>query len=177
MNHNQLIRLLRPPLYRKGKTRYIAAILIAVALGYPMLQPWLQRQFGVSLPTFNSRQHSGGTVNATSSGAQAILDSFRSRRSNVIVECELEVERLLPDDNKGSRHQKMILRVPGTDHTVLLAHNIDLAPRVPARKGDTLRLCGEYEYSDKGGVVHWTHHDPQGRHEPGWIELEGQRYE
>jgi hypothetical protein len=86
------------------------------------------------------------------------------------------VKKNLPDDNVGSRHQKMILELPSR-HTVLLAHNIDLAKRVPARQGDTIRVKGEYEYSEQGGVLHWTHLDPAGRHEGGWIEHDGQRYQ
>ena len=54
---------------------------------------------------------------------------------------------------------------------------IDLAKRVPVERGDTIEFRGEYEWNEKGGVVHWTHHDPQDRHDHGWIEFEGRRYQ
>lgn len=87
------------------------------------------------------------------------------------------VERVLSDDNEGSRHQRFILRL-SSGRTLLVAHNIDLAPRVaPLRTGDTVSFYGEYEPNDRGGVIHWTHHDPQGRHPDGWLEHKGQRYQ
>jgi hypothetical protein len=87
------------------------------------------------------------------------------------------VDRVLADDNDGSRHQRFILRL-SSGRTLLIAHNIDLAPRVSSlRKGDTVSFYGEYEPNDKGGVIHWTHHDPQGRHTGGWLEHNGQRYQ
>ena len=181
LNTNQIIRLLRPLLYRRG-TRKWAAVLIAAVVGYSVLQPYLARQFGWQLPsiTTNSRTNDsgrGGPLTVASPGTLAITNAFERKQSNVVVECELEVIKLLRDDNQGDRHQKMLLQLPATNHTILLAHNIDLAPRVPAREGDTLIVRGEYEYSEKGGVVHWTHHDPRGKHPAGWIEHQGKRYE
>jgi hypothetical protein len=87
------------------------------------------------------------------------------------------VVRVLADDNDGSRHQRFILEL-GSEQTLLVAHNIDLAPRIPSlSKGDTVAFYGEYETNQQGGVIHWTHHDPQGRHAAGWLEHEGQRYQ
>jgi len=87
------------------------------------------------------------------------------------------VTRILSDDNDGSRHQRMILRL-ASGRTLLIAHNIDLAPRVPSLKtGDTLLFYGEYEQNEQGGVIHWTHNDPQGRHVAGWLEHNGRRYQ
>jgi hypothetical protein len=87
------------------------------------------------------------------------------------------VERVLSDDNDGSRHQRFILRL-SSGRTLLVAHNIDLAPRVSSLSvGDTVSFYGEYEPNDRGGVIHWTHHDPQGRHVGGWLEHKGQRYQ
>jgi hypothetical protein len=87
------------------------------------------------------------------------------------------VIRILSDDNDGSRHQRFILRIAG-GRTLLIAHNIDLAPRINGiREGDTVEFYGEYASNSKGGVIHWTHHDPQGRHPDGWLQHRGRRYQ
>ncbi len=103
-----------------------------------------------------------------------LKEAITQQRSDVIVEFEATVSRLLRDDNSGSRHQKFI--VDFGSYTLLIAHNIDLAPRVPISKGDKVFIRGEYEWNDKGGVVHWTHHDPQNRRVGGWIELNGKKF-
>ena len=101
----------------------------------------------------------------------------RDWRSGQQVMSRGEVIRVLPDDNDGSRHQRFIVRLSG-GRTLLIAHNIDLAPRVPSiRVGDMVSFNGEYEWNDKGGVIHWTHRDPQNRHQAGWIEHNGKRYQ
>jgi hypothetical protein len=103
--------------------------------------------------------------------------AFAARRSDVAIEGEGEVIKLLADDERGSRHQRFILRL-ASGATLLVAHNIDLAPRLDALEvGDRLRFAGEYEWNERGGVLHWTHRDPRGQHPGGWLELRGRRYE
>ena len=100
--------------------------------------------------------------------------AIRDHRSHVQVAGEGVVSRLLPDDRDGSRHQRFILRL-ASGATVLVAHNIDLAPRVTAiALGDTVAFNGEYEWNGSGGVIHWTHRDPAGRHVAGWLRHAGQ---
>lgn len=87
------------------------------------------------------------------------------------------VQRLLADDREGSPHQRFIIE---TDRgiTLLIAHNIALAPRLDGiAVGDRVEVYGEYEWNDKGGVVHWTHQDPRGDHVAGYIEWRGRRYQ
>lgn len=93
-----------------------------------------------------------------------------------VVESSGTVTRLLADDNDGSRHQRFILRL-ASGQTVLVAHNIDLAPRIPALAvGDAVDFRGEYVANPQGGVIHWTHRDPQGRHSGGWLRHAGREY-
>jgi hypothetical protein len=108
---------------------------------------------------------------------QSIYSAYESKTSDVQVNHTGVVVKVLSDDNKGSRHQRFILKLP-TGQTILVAHNIDLAPRVNAiARGDSIEFYGEYEWDAKGGVVHWTHHDPAGRHVGGWLNHKGILYE
>ena len=103
---------------------------------------------------------------------------FRAGRSDVQVEVEGEVVHILPDDNEGSRHQLFLLKL-SNGITLKISHNIDIAPYIETlARGDTVRVYGEYEWNEKGGVVHWTHRNTRGgRHPGGWILHEGTKYQ
>lgn len=104
---------------------------------------------------------------------------FRERKSDVVVEAAGVVLKVLPDDvetaDGSSRHQRFTVQF-ASGGTVLVAHNIDLAERVPLRAGDRVRFRGEYEWNYRGGTVHWTHRDPKRRRADGWIEHAGRAY-
>ena len=119
----------------------------------------------------------GVESSAASQPANARLDrAISERRTAYQVQGSGTVARVLSDDNEGSRHQRFILEL-ASGQTLLVAHNIDLAPRVSSLKtGDTVSFNGEYEWNERGGVIHWTHDDPQGHHVAGWIEHNGKRY-
>lgn len=109
--------------------------------------------------------------------AISLEQAIQQRTSNVQVKGTGTVIRLLKDDNRGSRHQKFILKL-ASNKTILIAHNIDLAPRINAiSTGDIIAFYGEYEWNNKGGVVHWTHHDPNGHHIGGWLKHNGNTYQ
>ena len=102
--------------------------------------------------------------------------AFASGASDIQVEGEGTVIRLLPDDLNGSRHQRFIVQL-ASGQTLLISHNIDLAPRIDGLEvGDSVRFNGEYVWNEKGGVIHWTHHDPRGRHVAGWVIHNGKTY-
>lgn len=126
-------------------------------------------------------QKQGTTVSGfwsqTRSADSILQKAFDEKRSNFQVAGEGVVAKLLPDDRKGVRHQRFIIRL-SSGQTVLVAHNIDLAPRIDRlQTGDKVAFYGEYEWNAKGGVVHWTHHDPDGRHIGGWLKHDGKTYQ
>ncbi|ARU90230.1 DUF3465 domain-containing protein [Pseudomonas sp. M30-35] len=140
-------------------------LIVALVLAYGFA-----KEQGVSIPGF-SGQSSAEVSNA------ALLQAYNRQQSDVQVGGQGQVVKVLRDDLKGSRHQKFILKIAGGP-SVLVAHNIDLAPRIDGlRAGDSVEFYGEYEWNDKGGVVHWTHRDPGRRHVDGWLKHDGKTFE
>ncbi len=130
---------------------------------------------------FNSPGDSSSPTSISSSVAVIVDDelesAFQEQRSGVQVEGEGVVTRILDDDTNGSRHQRFILRL-ASGRTLLVAHNIDLAPRIASLgPGDMVAFNGEYEWNEKGGLIHWTHRDPNGQHEAGWLKHDGETYQ
>jgi hypothetical protein len=118
----------------------------------------------------------GDSAAAAATADRVLASAFENQRGDFQVQGGGEVSKTLPDDDDGSRHQRFVVRL-SSGQTLLVAHNIDLAPRIPSLKvGNYVEFNGEYEWNAKGGVIHWTHHDPQGRHETGWIKHGGQVY-
>lgn len=118
-------------------------------------------------------EHKGGTDRDDTE----IGHAFKTRTSNVQVEGEGTVTRILADDIDGSRHQRFIVRL-ASGQTVLIAHNIDVAPRIATlQAGDSVGFYGEYVWNALGGKVHWTHHDPGGKHVAGWLKHKGRTYQ
>jgi len=110
---------------------------------------------------------------------QQAIQKIRTEKNNTNAQFWVgfngKIVQKLKDDLSGSRHQKFIVS-PATDITLLVAHNIDLSSRIPLKKGDEISLYGRYEWNHRGGVIHWTHHDPKGKKKGGWISANGKLY-
>jgi len=141
------------------------SISILVVLG--ILVYGFMTEQGYRLPGISPADHES---------ADTIQNAFDHQQSNLQVRGQGVVRKVLADDTDGSRHQRFIIEL-NNSLTLLVAHNIDLAPRVrDLKKGDTIEFYGEYEWNVKGGVLHWTHNDPGGRHTGGWLKHNGQTY-
>jgi len=142
------------------KKYFFLAVIAILAYGY------IQDR-NMPHPTLSSKTQSDDSL---------IQQAYDNRQSDLQVQGEGVVTKLLRDDLDGSRHQRFILRL-NSGQSLLVAHNIDLAPRIGNLKtGDTVAFYGEYEWNAQGGVIHWTHHDPKGRHVGGWLRHGGKIY-
>ncbi len=116
-------------------------------------------------------------VSAEANAAASIHNAFVNGQSDVQIQGSGIVKKVLADDRKGLQHQKFILQTSSAQ-TILVAHNIDVAERIPGlMTGDMVTFYGEYEWTEKGGVIHWTHHDPSGKHIDGWLKHNGKTYQ
>jgi len=141
--------------------------LVFLAVVAVLIVGYIQEQ-GISIP---------GLPVSTQSADRTLQNAYNNRQSDLQVQGEGVVTKVLRDDLEGSRHQRFILKL-ATGQTFLVAHNIDLAPGISGlRTGDTVEFYGEYEWNSKGGVIHWTHHDPAGRHIGGWLKHGGKTYQ
>lgn len=103
-------------------------------------------------------------------------DAYTKRDTGRWIEGTGFVRRLLNDnDATGIRHQRIVIQVPGGD-TLLIAHNVELAERLPVGLGDRIHFRGVYEWNDQGGLVHWTHHDPLGEEDGGYVRFRRKMY-
>jgi hypothetical protein len=110
-------------------------------------------------------------------GDAALAAAYRDRAHDLQVQGTGTVLKVLPDDTEGGRHQRFIIRL-ASGQTLLVAHNIDIAPRVEGLKaGDTVVFDGVYEWNAEGGTIHWTHDDPDRSHAPGWLRRDGKTYQ
>jgi hypothetical protein len=158
-----------------GRRSALRVLLLAVALAAVALVRGLWPSLPGVTPEGKPAASSGQPPSESAEGQQSVAEAYRERRSDVWGEVSGVVQRVLPDDREGSHHERFILQLDD-GHTLLVTHNVDVGERAPVASGDSVELRGEYEWNPQGGVVHWTHHDPEGRLPGGWIRTGGRTY-
>lgn len=157
-------------------TTVVVVIVVAALAALAAGQGWIPETRTAAVASAPATATPPASGSASASAGDPVRALFDEHRSGVEVQSTGTVSRILPDDLDGSRHQKFLLTTP-SGVSILIAHNIDIAPRLDGlAKGDRVDFRGDYEWSDKGGTVHWTHRDPSGRHEAGWLRWNGRTY-
>jgi hypothetical protein len=112
-----------------------------------------------------------------SASDRRLARAFSQGQSEFFVRVRATVLASLPSDHEGIRHQKFLIEL-STGQTLLVAHNIDLAPPVRRlRVGETILIYGEYIWNADGGLLHRTHDDPDFLFPHGWIRYRGRKYQ
>jgi hypothetical protein len=117
----------------------------------------------------------------------AAIQAIQAHRSGQEVTIEGTVAQA-PHVSRGptGRHEDFIIEVSsgtGEQQLIHVAHNIDIAPEVPFDESEVsagtadVIIHGELDIDRSGPVIHWTHHDPSGRHRPGFIKYRGATYD
>jgi hypothetical protein len=117
---------------------------------------------------------SGDAANA------AVYDAWRSGRSHVEVTASGSVARVLGERaGPSGLHEGFLVHLRGADGhglTVRVEDNVDVTGHIPLRTGDDVVVRGEYIYDTRGGLIHYTHHDPRGHHSSGYVRVNGRLY-
>ena len=151
-------------------TRLIVRFIVLILLG--VCSVWLkthQKSFA-SIP-------STLVVDGKKTELEKLKNAFENQQGNLQVKQSGKVTKLIRDDDHRPRHQRFVVQLL-SGQQLLIAHNIDLAPKVEGlQEGAEIAFYGEYEWNNKGGVVHWTHRDPKGQHPDGWLLYGNRKYD
>jgi hypothetical protein len=106
-----------------------------------------------------------------------INTAYANHDSGIEITVKGNITEILSDDTLGDKHQRFIIQMSNSQ-TIVITHNIDIAPRVAGiTVGSLVYAHGEYIWNNQGGIIHWTHHDPAGVHENGWIVFGDKKYQ
>ncbi len=113
-------------------------------------------------------------------GNAAVFDAWRAQRSHIEVTARGVIARDLGTRaGVSAAHEGFLLHLAGASGrglTVRVEANVDFTGPMPIAAGESVIVRGEYEFDARGGVIHWTHRDPRGRHPGGYIEIQNKRY-
>ncbi|MEO9170498.1 MAG: DUF3465 domain-containing protein [Candidatus Baltobacteraceae bacterium] len=112
-------------------------------------------------------------------GDGAVCSAYQSQRSHVEVVATGKISRMLGTrDGRNGSHEGFLVKLDsGCDLVVKVETNVSLTGPVPLQTGEAVTIKGEYEYYQMGGVIHWTHRDPRGNHEGGYVQAGGATYQ
>ncbi len=110
----------------------------------------------------------------------AVYDDWQNARSRVEVTATGKVMRILGTRvGPSGTHEGFLVRLNGAAAhglTVRVEDNVDITGPIPLATGDDVEVRGEYLYDPRGGLIHFTHHDPRARHAGGYVRVRDKVY-
>jgi len=123
---------------------------------------------------------SGCSLGGVKSDNAGALDDISQGRSGSEVTVEGAVVRVLATSSgTQGAHERFVVAVKAgnAEQDILVADNVTIGRAAPVRRGDDVIVRGELAIDPTGPVIHWTHHDPRGRHESGFVRVNGELYD
>lgn len=109
-----------------------------------------------------------------------VYDAWRAGRSHIEVTAGGSVARILGTRvGPSGTHLGFLVHLSGGEGrglTIRVEDNVDLTGPIPLREGENVEVRGEYIFDPRGGLVHYTHRDPRGRHPAGYVLADGKFY-
>ena len=143
------------------KIRFIWGLVVVLGIGLGLAYYW------------HDQPGSGYDVEV---GFAPVEQAFHDRRSEFMTEVSGTVIRVLTIDPKDASAQKFVMRLEN-GQSLLVIHDRVAAGEVPVSIGDAVTVRGEYAWSETGGSVKDTQHDPSIERRHGWVEHKGKRYQ
>ncbi|MDP3509818.1 MAG: DUF3465 domain-containing protein [Candidatus Melainabacteria bacterium] len=105
-----------------------------------------------------------------------IIQAQSQQARKVELTVTAPIKKLLREEDYREPHQRFLL-ILSNGTTVLVANDLQYGTYAPVQEGNVVRIHGEYIWNERGGVLHWTHKSDEPRHESGYIDFNGMRYQ
>lgn len=107
---------------------------------------------------------------------ERLLNAFEQGRTGVWVSGHGTVAQLIGDETVAGEENQRILVDVESQLNLIIRHSLEQSDRVPVAQGDTIAFQGRYSFNGRGGVVGFTHHDPEQPGDGGWVRHQGSLY-
>ncbi len=129
----------------------------------------------LSSPFRNFKSSTSNNVKLRRNDCTDVYQAQSKHLKHVEVLVTATVYKMLPSDHYGIPHERFLIKL-NNNTTVLIAHNLNMAPSAPLKSGQEVTIKGEYIWNNLGGVIHWTHHTDTPYHVGGYILSNGMTY-
>lgn len=109
-------------------------------------------------------------------GFAAVEQAFHEQRSDFMIEVSGTVVRVLTSNRNRPQTQEFVIRLEN-GQSLLVVHDKRASGGVPVSVDDRVTVRGEYKWSETGGRVQNTQHDPSLERRHGFVEHKGKRYQ
>ncbi|MDE2483427.1 MAG: DUF3465 domain-containing protein [bacterium] len=109
----------------------------------------------------------------------AVCNDYGTQRSgDEVIATGHVIDVLGERAGRSGEHEGYLVKLDGNcDLLVKVETNTTITGPIALRPKERVVVKGVYIYNPLGGLIHWTHHDPRGRHVGGYVTAGGTSYQ